>query len=157
PKNELPIFIMVANNNWGISTPRETQHGDKRIADRGKAFGIKTMYCNGNDVEEAWFAIKEAMDYIRNERKPVLLEYACSRLYGHSSATGANYVKGEVDCLNEFEAKLEKNGILSRKKMDELREAYTAEMLEMSKKVKEEPMPEPSSIYDHVYFNQKGR
>jgi 2-oxoisovalerate dehydrogenase E1 component alpha subunit len=157
PKKELPIFIMVANNQWGISTPANTQHGDKRIADRGKAFGIKTMYCNGNDVEEAWFAIKEAMDYIRTERKPVLLEYACSRLYGHSSATGANFVSSEIDCLAEFEKKLDAHGVLSRKKMDEIREAYTVEMLELSKKVKDEPMPDPSSIYDHVYFGQKGR
>jgi 2-oxoisovalerate dehydrogenase E1 component alpha subunit len=157
PNKELPIFIMVANNQWGISTPANTQHGDKRIADRGKAFGIKTMYCNGNDVEESWFAIKEAMEYIRTERKPVLMEYACSRLYGHSSATGANFVQGETDCLAEFEKKLEKNDLLSRKKMDETREKYTAEMLEMSKKVKDEPMPEPGTIYDHVYFNQKGR
>jgi 2-oxoisovalerate dehydrogenase E1 component alpha subunit len=157
PGKELPIFIMVANNQWGISTPANTQHGDKRIADRGKAFGIKTMYCNGNDVEEAWFAIKEAMDYIRNERKPILLEYACSRLYGHSSATGANFVAGEVDCLAVFEKKLEGNGVLTRKKMDEIREKYTAEMLEMSKRVKDEPMPDPASIYDHVYAGQKGR
>jgi 2-oxoisovalerate dehydrogenase E1 component alpha subunit len=157
PNKELPILILVAHNEWGISTPANTQHGDKRISDRGKAFGMKTMYCDGNDVEEAWFAIKEATDYIRAERKPVLLEYKCSRLYGHSSATGANFVPNEVDCLAEFEKRLEGAGILSRKKMDELREKYGAEMLEMSKRVKDEPMPEASTIYDHVYAGQKGK
>jgi 2-oxoisovalerate dehydrogenase E1 component alpha subunit len=66
-------------------------------------------------------------------------------------------VTSEVDCLAEFEKKLEKNGVLTRKQMDKLREDYTAEMLEMSKKVKDEPMPDPSSIYDYVYWQQKGR
>lgn len=157
PGKELPILIIVTNNEWGISTAANTQHGDKVIADRGKAFGIKTMHINGNDVEESWFALKEAMDYIRKERKPVLLEARVSRLYGHSSATGCNYVKEEVDCLTNFEAQLEAAGILTRKKMDELRENYNQQMLEIAQAVKQEPLPEPSTIYDHVYAGQKGK
>ena len=157
PGNELPILMIAANNQYGISTPAATQHGERHISDRGKAFGMKTMIVNGLDVEESWFAIKEATDYIRKERKPVLLECAVSRLYGHSSATGANLVTTEVDPLVVFEAKLEAGGILTRKKMDQIREDYNQEMLEMWKKVKEESMPDGSTIYDHIYLGQKGR
>lgn len=157
PNFELPILIIVTNNQWGISTPANTQHGEKRISDRGLAFGMKTMNINGNDVEESWFAIEEAMNYIRKERKPVLMEAHVSRLYGHSSATGANFIENEKDCLAEFEARLEKAGVLKRKEMEEIREQYTKDILEMAKKVKEEPMPDPSSIYDFVYFGQRGR
>jgi 2-oxoisovalerate dehydrogenase E1 component alpha subunit len=157
PGAELPLLIIVTNNQWGISTSAATQHGDKRIADRGKAFGIRTQNINGNDVEESYFAIKEAMDYIRTERKPVLLEAQVSRLYGHSSATGCNFISEEADCLAAFENKLEAGGVMTRKEMDELREKYNVEMLEMSQRVKQEPMPDPSTIYDHVYCGQKGR
>ena len=101
--------------------------------------------------------IQEAMDYIRTERKPFMLEARVSRLYGHSSATGCNFVTEEADSLALFESKLEAAGILSRKEMDQLREAYNAEMLELSQQVKQEPMPDPSTIYDHTYFGQKGR
>jgi hypothetical protein len=41
--------------------------------------------------------------------------------------------------------------------MDAYREAQNAEMLEMSKAVKDEPMPDPSTIYDHTYAGQKGK
>jgi 2-oxoisovalerate dehydrogenase E1 component alpha subunit len=157
PQFELPILMIVTNNEWGISTPAGTQHGDKRISDRGKAFGIKTQTINGNDVEEAYFALKEAMSYIRTERKPFLLEARVSRLYGHSSATGCNLVTEEEDCLTTFESQLEEAGILSRSQMDEVRENYNTEMLELSQKVKQEPMPDPSTIYDHTYCGQKGR
>jgi 2-oxoisovalerate dehydrogenase E1 component alpha subunit len=157
PGKELPLLIIVTNNEWGISTPRSTQHGDRIISDRGKAFGMKTMNVNGNDVEDSWIALKEAMDYIRKERKPVLLEARVSRLYGHSSATGCNLVKEEEDCLVTFEKKLEKAGILTRKKMDEIREAYNQQMLELAQQVKQEPLPDPSTIYDHVYAGQKGK
>ncbi len=157
PKFELPILMIVTNNQFGISTPAHTQHGEKNIADRGIAFGIKTRVINGNDVEESWFALQEAMEYVRKERKPYLLEARVSRLYGHSSASGANFVPGEEDPLVTFEAKLEKAGVLTRAKMDEIRTQFTEEMLDIAKKVKEEPMPDGSTIYDHVYKGQKGK
>ena len=157
PGNELPMLIIVTNNRWGISTPYGTQHGEQRISDRGKAFGMKTMNIDGNDVESAWFGLKEAIDYIRKERKPVLLEASVSRLYGHSSASGCNFVADEVDCLTRFQAKLEAGGVLKRKEMDDLRERYNAEMLELSQKVKQEPLPDGSTIYDYTYADQKGR
>jgi 2-oxoisovalerate dehydrogenase E1 component alpha subunit len=40
---ELPILITVQNNGWGISTSFEGQHGETHVADRGKAFNMKTM------------------------------------------------------------------------------------------------------------------
>jgi 2-oxoisovalerate dehydrogenase E1 component alpha subunit len=157
PKQELPILMIVTNNEYGISTPAHTQHGEKHIADRGNAFGIKNRVINGNDVEESWFAIREAMEYVRKERKPYLLEARVSRLYGHSSATGANLVTGEEDALITFEKKLVAEGVMTKKEIDAIREKYTAEFLEMAKQVKEEPMPDGSTIYDHTYKGQKGK
>ena len=157
PQKELPILMIVTNNEWGISTAASTQHGDQRISDRGKAFGMKTQTINGNDVEESYFALKAAMEYVRTERKPFLLEARVSRLYGHSSATGCNLIAEEEDCLATFETKLENAGILSRAEMAALREKYNAEMLELSQQVKQEPWPDASTIYDHIYCGQKGR
>jgi 2-oxoisovalerate dehydrogenase E1 component alpha subunit len=157
PGQELPMLIIVTNNEFGISTPARTQHGERNIADRAKAFGIKSYVINGNDVEESYATIKEAMAYIRKERKPAFIEARVSRLYGHSSATGCNYIADEVDCLTIFESKLEKAGVLSRKKMDEIREKYNQQMLELAQQVKQEPMPDASTIYDNTYFGQKGR
>ena len=43
------------------------------------------------------------MKYIREEQKPYCLEAYVSRLHGHSSASGANRVEEEIDCVDEFE------------------------------------------------------
>src|SRR5450755_4722758 len=48
PENPLPLLMIVANNQWGISTPAATQHGEKRISDRGKAFGIECATIDAN-------------------------------------------------------------------------------------------------------------
>lgn len=151
---ELPLLMIVTNNKFGISTPYEGQHGESRIADRGKAFGIQTATIDGNDPETSYRALEKALDYVRTERKPYLLEAMVSRLHGHSSASGANLVKEEVDCLTRFEQKLEEKKVLTRGQMDELRAKYTQELLEASKKVRDEAQPGPETVWDHVFADK---
>jgi len=151
PGNELPCLMIVANNQWGISTPASQQHGEKHIADRGKAFGIRTAVIDGNDPEIAYRELAKAIDYVRTERKPFLLEAMVSRLYGHSSASGANFVGDEADCIPAFEKKLEERKILTRAAMDELRARTTQELLEASKRVREEPQPRGEDIWKNVF------
>jgi 2-oxoisovalerate dehydrogenase E1 component alpha subunit len=50
-----------------------------------------------------------------------------------------------------FEKKLEERKILTRTAMDELRAKYTQELLEASKRVREEPQPTGDSIWRHVF------
>lgn len=157
PGNELPILIIVTNNGWGISTAGCTQHGEKNVADRGKAFGMQTKTINGNDLEESYFAIQEAMNYVRTERKPFLLEAKVSRMYGHSSASGANLVPTEVDPIAQFELKLAEAGIVSEADAKALKEKYDAEMFAKYRQVKTEPLPNGSTIYDNTYWQQKGK
>ncbi len=157
PHAELPLLIIVTNNQWGISTAANTQHAEEHIANRGKAFGIQTRTIDGNDVETSYVAIQEAMAYIRTERKPYLLEARVSRLYGHSSATGCNFNTEEEDCLARFEAQLLSAHLLSQKEMEQLKDKQNTEMLELSQQVKQEPLPDGSTIYDHIYYGQKGR
>jgi 2-oxoisovalerate dehydrogenase E1 component alpha subunit len=148
---ELPMLIIVTNNKYGISTVWDGQHGEDTIAHRGRAFGMQTATIDGNDPEVSYNALKTALDYVRTERKPYLLEAMVSRLHGHSSASGANFVKEEVDCLGRFESKLEERKILSRDQMDAMRTKHTQELLDASKRVREEPQPTPESIYDYVF------
>jgi 2-oxoisovalerate dehydrogenase E1 component alpha subunit len=151
---ELPVLMIVTNNRFGISTPFDGQHGERYIADRGKAFGMATAVVDGNDPEVAYHALKRAMDYVRTERRPFLLEAQVSRLYGHSSASGANFVKSEVDCLARFEQRLEERGILSRQAMTDLRAKHTQHLLEAAKRVREEPQPDGSTIWNHIFTDR---
>lgn len=152
PGSELPMLLTVQNNGWGISTDYGSQHGEQHIADRGKAFGMKTAVINGNDPAQAYLALSEAMSYVREERKPFLLEAMVSRLYGHSSATGANRESG-VDCVLTFEQNLVKDGVLTSKEAKEVWEKYETEGRDAQEKVRQEPAPQADSIWEHVYAN----
>ena len=103
PKQELPVLIVVTNNHFGISTPHEAQHSVKRIADRAIPYNMRSATIDGNDPVEAWNGIDRAMRYVRQERKPFLLEANVSRLHGHSSSSGAQRLWTEPDPVALFE------------------------------------------------------
>jgi 2-oxoisovalerate dehydrogenase E1 component alpha subunit len=150
PGNELPILITVQNNKWGISTSYDEQHGETHVCDRGKAFNMRTALINGNDPIETYLALKSEMDYIRKTRKPVLLEAEVSRLYGHSSATGANLIP-ELDCLVNFEQLLLKNGVLRESEVKTIWSEFEKEAREAQEIARTEPPPQPDSVWDHFY------
>ena len=154
PGNELPILIIVTNNRWGISTSYNTQQGVKRISDRGAAFNIRHKTIDGNDPITAYSELKEAFEYVRQERKPYLVEANVSRLYGHSSASGANYVGEEADCLAQFEAKLIAQKLLTAQDAKSLRQKWADDIAEMARQAKEEPMPDGSDIFKHIYSGE---
>jgi 2-oxoisovalerate dehydrogenase E1 component alpha subunit len=154
PGAELPCLMIVANNRWGISTSYSEQHAEKHISERARPFGIRSALVDGNDPEVVYRELKKAIDYVRTERRPFLFEAMVSRLYGHSSASGANFVPDEVDCLVVFEKRLEERKILTRAAMDELRARCTQELLEASKRVREEPQPSGETIWEHVFADR---
>ena len=115
---------------------------------------MPTAVIDGNDPETSYAAIQKAMDYVRTERKPYLLEAMVSRLRGHSSASGANLVKEEIDCLAVWEDRLEERQLLTRPQMDQFKATYTQELLEASKRVVEEPQPTRESAWDYVFADK---
>nr|WP_283243438.1 thiamine pyrophosphate-dependent dehydrogenase E1 component subunit alpha [Corallococcus exiguus] len=155
PANPLPILIIVTNNKWGISTTSDGQHGETNISDRARAFNIQAKTINGNDPVESYQEIQAAMEYVRKERKPFFIEARVSRLYGHSSASGANFVNEEQDCLRLFEARLEQEGVLNREQMDEARTRYSEELAAAARTVRDEPQPSGDSIWEHIYAEKK--
>jgi 2-oxoisovalerate dehydrogenase E1 component alpha subunit len=151
PGNELPILIIVANNCWGISTPACTQHGEKQIIDRGKAFGIPGAVVDGNDPVASWHAIERAMEHCRTTRRPYLLEAMVSRLYGHSSSSGALRVKNEPDCIVLFEEKLVKAGFLDEAAIEQIHEEAQAEAEAALEQALREPKPTPADVERFTY------
>jgi 2-oxoisovalerate dehydrogenase E1 component alpha subunit len=150
PALPLPVLIIVVNNGYAISTASAGQHGERNISDWGKVFGMPSKTIDGNDVLASWNAIAEAMKYVRAERKPYLLEAKCSRLYGHSSSSGANRIP-ETDCIALFEAELEKRGVLSKGQRDKVWQENLSEVDRAHQEVKTEPFPDPESIWKDVF------
>jgi 2-oxoisovalerate dehydrogenase E1 component alpha subunit len=151
PSQELPVLMIVMNNGWGISTPESSQHGERNIIDRGKAFGIPGEVVDGNDPIASWHAIQRALNYCRDKRRPFMMEALVSRLYGHSSSSGALRVKNEPDCIALFEQKLLEAGVLDSAAIERAHEEAQAEAEGALEQAMSESRPTAADIYKYTY------
>ncbi len=152
---ELPILMTVQNNKWGISTQYDGQHGETFIADRAKAFNIKSRVIDGNDAIEVYRTLEEDMAYIRKTGKPAFIEAMVSRLNGHSSATGANPIAGEVDPVKIFEKKIIDQGIMTTAAVQNLWQEFEQEGIRATAQARTEPVPQADSIWNNVFVDNE--
>ena len=151
PKKELPLLITVQNNQWGISTSYANQHGSESIADRARAFQIESYVIDGNDPIKSYHLLSQAIQSIRKNRKPVFIEAKVSRLYGHSSASGANYVKEEECCIQKFENFLIQKKFLTKKQSEEIWSNYQKTAKKVQQEVMQEENPQGNTIWNYIY------
>jgi 2-oxoisovalerate dehydrogenase E1 component alpha subunit len=150
PGQELPVFIIVMNNGWGISTPHNTQHTPRQISERGKAFGIPSEVVDGNDAVASWFAVQRALNHCRGQRRPFLLEARVARLYGHSSSSGAPR-SHDPDGLALFEARLLAANVLEQATVGHVRAEAQEEANAAVAQAMREPRPRPEDVEKYTY------
>ena len=150
PGREVPVLIAVTNNGWGISTNAGTVHSERRIIDRGKPHGIPGEIVDGNDPVASWHAVSRALGHCRLTRKPFMLEALVSRLYGHSSSSGAFRDKDQLCPIELFEKRLLEAGV-DQVVLDAVHADAQAEVEASVEKVLSEPMPTVDDIPRFTY------
>ncbi|WP_405250323.1 thiamine pyrophosphate-dependent enzyme [Dokdonia sp. Asnod3-C12] len=124
---QLPVLFCIENNGYGLSTPTTEQYNCEHLADRAKGYGMESHIIDGNNILEVYTKISEITEDIRNNPRPVLIEFKTFRMRGHEEASGTKYVPedlmeawGEKDPLLNFEKYLIQEDILSQ----EVKESY---------------------------------
>ena len=105
-KWNLPLLIVVENNEISQSTSIfQTMSGS--IEKRSNAFDIKYLTAETNEVEKLFEIAREAVEYVREINKPLILEIKTNRLFSHSKGDDnrdfnqVNSLK-EKDPINKF-------------------------------------------------------
>lgn len=134
---DLPVLFCVENNGYGLSTPTSEQYRCANIADRGIGYGMEAHIIDGNNILEVFEKISNLAESIRENPRPVLVEFKTFRMRGHEEASGTKYVPDELmqewaakDPLINFRDYLMKSGFLSEEQEQELRNEIKAEIEE---------------------------
>ena len=132
---QLPVLFCVENNGYGLSTPTNEQYNCENIADRGKGYGMEAHIIEGNDILEVYTKLKDLVESMRTNPRPVLLEFKTFRMRGHEEASGTKYVPidlidewGLRDPLINYENYLLGEGILSEEKIQEFKNEFKREI-----------------------------
>ena len=100
---QLPVLFCIENNGYGLSTPTSEQYNCKNLADRAIGYGMESHIIEGNDILTVYKEVKAIVESMRENPRPVLIEFKTFRMRGHEEASGTKYVPKEL--LEEWEAK----------------------------------------------------
>jgi len=82
----LPLIIVIQNNQFAISHPRNMQTASATLAQKALAYGFDGVQVDGNDVLAVHTAAREAVDKARSGLGPTLIECVTYRLAMHTTA-----------------------------------------------------------------------
>jgi 2-oxoisovalerate dehydrogenase E1 component len=117
---QLPVMFCVENNGYGLSTPTSEQYNCEHIADRALGYGMEAHIIDGNNIIEVFAKVSDIAKSIRENPRPVLLEFKTFRIRGHEEASGTKYVPQDLldawakkDPVINFQTYLREHDILS--------------------------------------------
>nr|WP_255525163.1 pyruvate dehydrogenase (acetyl-transferring) E1 component subunit alpha [Corallococcus soli] len=97
-KWKLPVIYICENNRYGMGTAIARTSAVPEIHKRASAYGMRGEAVDGMDALKMYEAVKDAAEYCRAGKGPVLMEANTYRFRGHSMADPANYrSKQEVE------------------------------------------------------------
>lgn len=85
----LPVIFFCQNNGWAISVPTKIQCSAPTIAQRGLAYGMECVQCDGNDIFAVVKVMKDAIKRARNDQRPTFIEALTYRIGDHTTADDA--------------------------------------------------------------------
>ncbi|KPK28953.1 MAG: pyruvate dehydrogenase [Desulfobacterales bacterium SG8_35_2] len=94
---KLPLLFCIEDNGYAISVMGDKQTPGGNIAKNLSSFtGLKIFEGNGSNPVDAAQKIKEAVNYVRDNRSPVLLRMTVPRLCGHSGQDTQAYKSQDI-------------------------------------------------------------
>ncbi len=133
----LPVLFCIENNGYGLSTPTNEQYKCENLADKGPGYGMESHIIDGNNILEVYEKVDALCQSMRNNPRPVLLEFKTFRMRGHEEASGTKYVPQELmdewakkDPISNYEEFLVSEGVLNDGSIAQIKEKILQEIEE---------------------------
>src|SRR6201999_3244821 len=154
----LPVVFMVTNNQFGMGTALGRHSAVTDLQRKGESLGVPGVRCDGMDVLDTYAVGTEAVERVREERRPLLIEAVTYRFRGHSMADPEQYrSKEEVaqwrrrDPIPAFAERLIAEGAIDESERERIDAEAIARVDAAVEFAEASPFPAPESLYDDVY------
>jgi 2-oxoisovalerate dehydrogenase E1 component len=155
---KLPIIYLIQDNDWGISATGKEMRAMDAYEFAAGFKGMERMRLNGADFVESYEGMKNAIAYVREERKPILVHAKCGLLGHHTSGVRREWYRTENDLAKH--AQLDPIPILRSYLIEEGENESTLDKIiieakefveEQFQKALNSPDPDPASVLEHEF------
>ncbi len=156
---QLPIIYLVQDNDWGISASADETRCMDAYEYAAGFKGMKRVRVDGSDFVQSWDCIQEAIEFVRAQRKPILIHAKVPLLGHHTSGVRKEWYRSEEDLhkheLNDPFPKLRNMLVMklkiSESKLNEIEEQAKEKIYKDFERAVASPDPEPESVMLHEF------
>lgn len=161
---KLPVLYVIENNHYSMGTAKN-RHAAGDLYKRGEPFGIPGKKIDGMDFFAVHEAVKEACEYIRSGKGPMLLEMDTYRYKGHSLSDPGKYrtreevdgVKNERDPIMQLGQALTENYKVKEADLKAIDKKAKEKITKVVKIAMAAPEADISELYTDIYqANEEG-
>ena len=159
--HNLPVLFVCENNLYSVYTPLNQRQPNDELTRLAKSHCIKSIRCDGNDINKVKAVSKEAVKYIRDKNGPFFIQLDTFR---HREHCGPNF-DDDLDYRSKNEVELgfindpvllEKNRLIKENYLDlasfsEIENEIKDEINKAFEFAKNDCFPVQSSARDFVY------
>jgi 2-oxoisovalerate dehydrogenase E1 component len=153
---KLPILYFVQDNEWDISANAEETRAQNAAEFAAGFKGLEVFSINGSSFEESWNTVQQALEIIRNERRPVMIHAKVPLLGHHTSGVRREWYRDDLeehaqrDPLPAFETYLLENGF-TQEELDALKAVSQKTVEDDYQEALQAEDPRPEDLFLHDY------
>ena len=156
--HQLPILFLVQDNEWGISVTKEEARTTDAYEFTEGFKGLSRMRLDGTDFSVCYEGMKKAIDFVRTERRPMVVCAKTVLIGHHTSGVRREFYRDEEN-LEQHRAKdpgkilyyqlLEEN--ISKEVLNEIEVESIQKIKKEFERALQAPDPDASSVSDHIF------
>ncbi len=158
---QLPLVLVIINNQWAISVPRSKQNSATTLAQKGIAGGLPSIQVDGNDIIACRWAMETAIEKARTGGGATVIEMLTYRLTDHTTADDARRYRDEQEVKNAWQTEpvkrlrnyLQAEGVWNDKKELALLEQAGVEVAQAVEEYLSMPDPDVAGMFDYMFEN----
>jgi pyruvate dehydrogenase E1 component alpha subunit len=155
----IPVIFFCQNNGWAISVPTKIQCSAPTIAQRGVAYGMDCVQCDGNDIFAVVKVMRDAIKLAREKNRPTFIEALTYRIGDHTTADDARRYRDEKelaswknrDPLARLGNYLRKKRLWDDKREAALQEKAKADVAAVVERAEHIAAPTKTDFFDSMY------
>jgi pyruvate dehydrogenase E1 component alpha subunit len=154
----LRVLWVCENNIYGMGTTVDRASAVSEIRQKAEGFKMKNSRVDGMDVMKVYDAAKEALEFVRTNSEPYLLEITTYRFRGHSMGDPERYRKQEEvkkweesDPIGIFRKQLIEKKAATAKALDEIETQAEDEIVKAVEFAEASPEPGMEELFSNIY------
>ena len=153
--HKLPILYLIQDNDWGISASGDEMRAMDAF-DYALGFkGMRRVRINGSDFVQCYDEMEKAIEFVRNERAPMLVHVKVPLLGHHTSGVRSEWYRDDLEKHLRLDPLPRMKELLltlgeSEEALEAIRLKAEQRVFEDFEKAKAAEDPKPETLMDHI-------